>query len=160
MADGLAEDQQEAEKTAQLSVERSEFATQFTSGCDQHVRPPMEAIIERLRRNGGSGVIVERPEDLSIRHWHRLTLWMSLSGEIAGTPRPDRLPYLQLEADVDTRAVTISEGDMWQGHGGNRSGPAGQWKLEDMTADLVTHTVLDILRRAASQGISQSKRFC
>ncbi|MDQ6837717.1 MAG: hypothetical protein M3137_05085 [Actinomycetota bacterium] len=147
----LAEDQQAVEETARLSAERSEFAIEFTRACKQHVRPPMDAIIGRLRDNGGGGVIVERPEDLSSHHWHRLTLWMSLSGEIAGTPRPDRHPFLQLDADVNKRAVRVSEGDMWRGHGGNRSGPAGQWTLAEMTADLVGRTAVDILRRSAGQ---------
>ncbi len=95
---------------------------------------------------------MERPGDLRVHHWHRLTLWMSFSGEITGTPRSDLLPYLQLDADVDKRVVTVSEGDMWQHRGSNRSGPAGQWKLADMTADLVTHTAVNILRRGCRAG--------
>ena len=89
----------------------------------------MEAIIERLRRNGGDGAIIERPEDSRLSHKHIFTLWMSLAGEITGTPRVDRLPYLQLEANVDKRLVTVSEGDIWEGRGGNRSGKVAEWKL-------------------------------
>jgi hypothetical protein len=118
------DEQRSADQMAQLATDRSEFSAEFTTVFEEQVRPSMEAIIDRLRRNGGDGVIVERPEDARLKHNHRVTLWMSLDGEITGAPRADRLPYLQLEADVDKRLVTVSEGDMWEGHGGNRSGQA------------------------------------
>jgi hypothetical protein len=142
--------QQVSDRSAELRADRSEFSTEFTQVCEAQVRPPMEAILERLRRNGGGGVIDERPEDLSRHHTHRLTLWMSLSGEIAGSPRQDRHPYLQLDADVDKRVVTVSEGDMWEGHGGSRSGRIGEWQLSEITAALVTQEALAILRRSLS----------
>ena len=145
-------EEEAAQKTARVFAERSEFAAQFTAACDDHVRPPMEAILERLRVDGGDGVIVERPEDLAARRWHRLTLWMSINGPISGTPWPDRYPYLQLDADVDRRAVKVSEGDMWLGHGGNRSGPVATWRLSEMTADAVTDAAIATLGRSAGQG--------
>lgn len=76
-----------ADLNAQLTAERSEFSMEFSKVCEERVRPSMEAIIERVRRNGGGGLIVERPEDVSMHHTHRLTLWLSLVGEITGTPR-------------------------------------------------------------------------
>jgi len=140
------EEQETADQSARLDAKRSEFSTEFASVCEQQVRPSMEAILERLRSNGGGGVIEERPEDTS--HTHRLTLWMSLSGEIIGTPREDRHPYFQLDADVDKGSVTVSEGDMWQGHGGNRSGKVAEWQLSDITSSRVTQDVLAVLRRS------------
>lgn len=145
------EEQRSAARTAQLLVDRSDFSTQFIAICAEQVRPPMEAIIERLRRNGGGGLIEEDAEDVSRHRGHRLTLWMSLEGEIAGTPRQDRHPYLQLDADVNKRAVVLSEGDMWLGHGGNRSGKVGEWWLPEITAALVTKEALAILRRSVGQ---------
>jgi len=106
------DEQRSADQMAQLVTDRSEFSTELETVCEEQVRPAMEAIIDRLRRNGGDGVIVERPEDGRLKHDHRFALWMSLDGEITGAPREDRLPYLQLEADVDKRLVTVSEGDM------------------------------------------------
>ncbi|MGD0945776.1 MAG: hypothetical protein ABR972_16130 [Acidimicrobiales bacterium] len=142
------DEQRSADQMAQLATDRSEFSTEFETVFEEQVRPSMEAIIDRLRRNGGDGVIVERPEDGRLKHNHLFTLWMSLDGEITGAPREDRLPYLQLEADVDKRLVTVSEGDMWEGHGGNRSGRVGEWKLSEITATLVTQEALAILRRS------------
>ena len=49
-----------------------------------------------------------------------LILWMSLEGPIAGEPRPDRDPYLQLEAEVVGHEIHVFEGDMWRGRGGKR----------------------------------------
>lgn len=142
------EDQQSAERAAQVVADRSEFADEFVRVCQDQVRPAMEAVIERLRQNGGGGVIEERPENLARSQAHRLTLWMSFSGEIVGTPRPDRHPYLQLDANVAKRAVTVSEGDMWQGRGGGRSGKTGEWQLSDITTAQVTDNILEIIRRA------------
>jgi hypothetical protein len=148
MQNNLREEQEAAERDARLETDRSDFAAEFTRVCQRQVRPAMEAILERLRRNGGGGVIEERPEDVGQHHTHRLTLWMSFSGEITGAPRQDRHPYLQLDADVDKRSVTVSEGDMWQGQGGNRSGKFAEWKLVEITDARVTQEILAIIRRA------------
>ena len=140
-----------ADRSAQLLADRSEFSAEFATICEQQVRPPMQAIIERLRRNGGGGLIEETVEDPSRHPGHRLTLWMSLNGEIAGSPSPDLHPYLQLHTDVNKRCVVVSEGDMWQGHGGSRSGKIGEWWLSEITAGRVTNEALDILRRSVGE---------
>jgi hypothetical protein len=148
MQNKLREDQKAADRSAQIETDRSDFAAEFTRVCEQQVRPAMETILERLRRNGGGGVIDDRPEDFGQHHAHRLILWMSFSGEITGAPRQDRHPYLQLDADLDRRSVTVSEGDMWQGHGGNRTGKFAEWQLVEITAARVTQELLAIIRRA------------
>ena len=148
MQNKLREQKEAADRSAQAQTDRSDFAAEFTSVCEQQVRPAMQAILERLRRNGGGGVIEERPEEVGQRRTHRLILWMSFSGEITGAPRQDRHPYLQLDADLDKRSVTVSEGDMWQGHGGNRSGKLAEWQLVEITAPRVTQEILAIIRRA------------
>jgi hypothetical protein len=142
------EDQETADRAAQVLADRSEFSDEFVRVCDAQVRPAMEAVLERLRHNGGGGVVEERAEDSARNQTHRLTLWMSFSGEIVGTPRPDRHPYLQLDATVAKRVVTVSEGDMWQGRGGGRSGKTGEWELSEITTAQVTATILEIIRRA------------
>jgi len=144
----LEDEQRSADRSAEITKERSQFSEEFSKVCDAHVRPVMEAILERLRRSGGGGVIEERPEDLARMQDHRFILWMSLEGEIVGTPRLDRHPYLQLDADVAKRAVTVSEGDMWAGHGGNRSGPVTEWQLSEISTTKVTEEILAILRRS------------
>lgn len=143
----LGDQRDAADESAQLSADRSEFSAEFTRVCQEQVRPAMEAIVERLRRNGGSGLIEEHPADYRYPN-DRLVLWMSLHGEIVGSPRQDRHPYLQLDADVSSRAVAVAEGDMWAGHGGNRSGKVTEWQLSEITASRVTEEVLAILRRA------------
>ena len=144
------EDERElTERSVQLDAERSEFSALFATLCDDKVRPSMEAVIERLRRNGGGGTVEELGEDECVRRGHRLTLWMSLDGEIIGSPRKDRNPYLQLDADVGKRSVSVSEGDMWQGNGGNRSGRAAEWQISEITPELVTKEAIAVLRRSA-----------
>jgi len=142
------EEEEAAKRSDQLEVDRSDFAREFTRVCDEQARPAMEAVLERLRRNGGGGLMDERPENARQHHTHRLTLWMSFRGEITGAPRQDRHPYLQLDADVDKRTVAVSEGDMWQGEGGSRSGKTAEWQLADVTFAHVTQEVLGIVRRA------------
>ena len=141
-----ADAQRSTERSAQLSVDRSRFSTDFASACEHVIRPAMDAVLGRLRRNGGGGVIDERPADRQGKS-HRLVLWMSLEGEVDGAPREDRHPYLRLDADVEKRSVTVSEGDMWQGRGG-RSGKTGEWQLAEITAALVTGEILAVLRRS------------
>ena len=128
--------------------ERAAFATVFSTLCETVIRPSMELVIQRLRLNGGGGVITERPADPSRKFTHRLTLWMSLSGEIVGTPRPDRYPYLQLDADADHRRVEIWEGDMWRGHGSSHS--VTRWQLSEITASALFKEILEILRRSVA----------
>lgn len=138
---------QTAERGVEAEAERLEFSSELAAVFNGQVRPAMEAVLERLRRDGGGGVIEERPEDTSRHETHTLTLWMSLEGEISGDPRPDREPYLQLDADPGTRSVAISEGDMWQGHGGTSKARRGEWPIADITTALVLERSLAILRR-------------
>jgi hypothetical protein len=145
----IVEEAESTERSAQVAQERAEFSHGFAEACGSRVRPAMEAILERLRENGGGGFIDEREEARSRLCSHRLILWMSLSGEIEGSPRPNHHPYLQLDADPESHMVMISEGDMWHGRGGNRSGLTGQWALPEVTGIRVTETVVDILRRSA-----------
>lgn len=144
----LDDERQAAERTARLDSERSKFAAEFAAACDTDIRPSMEAVLARLRSDGGGGVVVEQPEDAAHDHKHRLTLWMSLSGEISGTPRQDRDPYLQLEAEMDKQRVAVSAGDMWQGHGGNTSGPVGERELSEITPAFVSQEAVAIIRRS------------
>lgn len=148
MQDKLRAQNEAAARSAQLQADRSDFAEEFTKVCDLQVRPAMETVLERLRRNGGGGLIEERPENAAQHHTHRLTFWMSFRGEITGSPRQDRHPYLQLDAEVDKRSVAVSEGDMWQGQGGNRSGKFADWGLIEITESRVIQELLAIVRRA------------
>src|ERR1700722_13875249 len=47
-----------AEEIAKVAAARLRFSTNFVRICRDQIRPPMEAIIERLRRNGGGGMVV------------------------------------------------------------------------------------------------------
>lgn len=147
----LAKKEEELEHARAVLAERRAFADDFAQACADRVRPAMEAVIDRLRRDGGDGVITERSEDPSRLFTHRLTLWMSLEGKIEGTPRQDRHPYLQFDAHPETKVVTMSEGDMWQGHGGNHSGRVGECQISELDARLVDHEIVAILHRSAGE---------
>ena len=149
LLEGRIDDEQQAvDQTTRLDADRTEFSLEFTKVCEHQVRPTMEAVLTRLRRNGGGGFIEEHAHDGHHRA-RGLTLWMSLDGEITGTPRRDGHPYLELDADAERQSVSVSEGDMWQGQGGTRSGKAGEWQLSDITTTRVTEELVAILRRAA-----------
>ena len=149
LADVAQKDRLRAEQNAEEHDEMQRFLAEFHAVCDAEVRPAMAAVLERLRDHGGGGVIEEHPGgEARFRH-PSLILWMSLEGEIAGVPRADLEPYLQLEADVEHRAIEVSEGDMWRKAGGKRSGRIGSWQLSDLTREHVIDELLAIARRAA-----------
>jgi hypothetical protein len=142
-------DHQESERGEEEREEREAFLTAFQEACQSQARPAMEVVIERLTAHGGGGVIEEHPGgEPRFRH-PSLILWMSLEGGIVGEPRVDREPYLQLEANVAGRNIEVTEGDMWRGAGGKRSGPVGHWQLSELTKDRVIQELLAIARRSA-----------
>ena len=142
-------DRDSAELTADLLQAGQKFLDDFAAACETKVRPAMEAVLERLRQLGGGGLIQEHQGDEARFPKPRLAMWMSLKGEMAGEPRLDRYPYLQLEADLEGRKVQVDEGDMWRGAGGRRSGRVGAWEVRDLTRERVTEELLAIARRAA-----------
>ena len=140
------------EDAERVAAARAVFSADFTRRVEEDIRPAMEAVIERLHADGGGGVVVERAADESRRFSHRLTLWMSLTDEIEGTPREDRHPYLRLEADVDKRCVVVWEGDLWRNRPGGTSRKVAEWTLQEMDATRVQHEAIEILRRSARSG--------
>lgn len=149
LAEVAERDHQEAERSEEEREEREAFLTAFKEACQSQAQPAMEIVVERLTAHGGGGVIEEHPGgEARFRH-PSLILWMSLEGEIVGDPRSDREPYLQLEANVASRDIETSEGDMWRGAGGKRSGPLGHWQLSELTQEQVIQELLAIARRSA-----------
>jgi hypothetical protein len=148
VADVAQRDRQAADAVTETVELQRKFSNEFTAVCDREIRPAMQAVLERLTSDGGGGIIEEHPGGEARFANHSLTLWMSLEGEIQGEPRPDRHPYLRVDAVSASREVRVFEGDMWRGAGGNRSGPTGTWKLSEITKDGVTKELLAIARRA------------
>jgi hypothetical protein len=142
-------DQLTAESASRQLEVRQDFLDEFEAVCRTEVRPAMQAVLDRLRQYGGDGLIEEHPGGEARVSTPRLTLWMSLQGEISGAPRLDRHPYLQLDADVDSRTIRLTEGDNWQGRGTNHGGSTASWKPADVTRALVTKELLAIVRRSA-----------
>lgn len=142
-------DRQSAEDAAHVVEVERDFLAGFEAACTESVKPAMKAVLERLERNGGSGLIEEHRGVGTRVSTPRLTLWMSLEGEIAGTPRQDRHPYLQLDADIAEESIQVSEGDMWRGTGGGRSGRVQPWKLTDISYERIIRELLSIIRRSA-----------
>ncbi len=121
---------------------------EFSAVCAHEVRPAMQAFLDRLRVNGGGGLLEERADVQGAGVGARIRLWMSLSGELLGRPRQDQHPYFQLDLDVVGQQVNLVEGDMWKGRG--TSGPVGSWIASEITGAMVTQSLLEVLRRAAS----------
>jgi hypothetical protein len=138
-----------AESAAQVLEDREAFFDEFRATCQDEVRPAMQAVLDRLRLEGGDGLIEEHPGGEPRVSTPRLTLWMSLQGPMEGVPRQDRNPYLQLDADVVDRVIRLTEGDSWRGGGAGHSGSAGTWKPADVTRALVTRELAEIVRRSA-----------
>jgi hypothetical protein len=130
------------------AAEKEKFLQDFAAISQSVIRPSMEAVIERLRKDGGDGAIEERGSDPS--HSPRVILWMSLRGEIPAEPHQDRNPFLQLDADATRRRVDIWEGDMWEKQGS--SAAASPWELADISPASVTARTVGILERAATHG--------
>ena len=143
------QDVDSAENAAHLLEGRQAFFAEFREVCDEKVRPAMQAVVDRLRLEGGDGIIETHPGGEPRVATPRLTLWMSLQGPIEGAPRQDRNPYLQLDADVTEGVIRVTEGDSWGGGGAGHSGAAGTWSLTEVTRDLVIGEVADIVRRSA-----------
>lgn len=150
LADVAQRDRQAAEDSAHEHDAERQFAADFKRICQQEVRPAMEAVLERLRRNGGGGVIESHEGGEARVRTPRLMLWMSLEGDIVGEPRYDRHPYLQLDAEVAKREVEVSEGTMWQGARKGHSGRIGGWQLSEITGERITRKLLDVARHSAT----------
>ena len=142
-------DRDSEEITADRVEAGQKFLADFATACADEVRPAMDTVLERLRQLGGGGLVEEHAGGEARFRNPRLTLWVSLKGEVVGEPRLDRYPYLQFEADVDRRKVQVDEGDMWRGAGGHSSGRVGAWDLAELTRRRVTDELLAIARRAA-----------
>jgi hypothetical protein len=139
---------QSAERRTHTATEHVRLREEFAAVSAGTIRPAMETFLERLRLNGGGGLVEERSGVEGAGVAPRIRLWMSLSGELIGRPRRDQHPYLQLDLDVTRQQVNLDEGDMWKGRG--TSGPVGAWITSEITGAMVTESLLDVLRRAAS----------
>jgi hypothetical protein len=138
-----------AEREAAERVEREKFLRDFEELAKSVIRPTMESVIERLRRDGGDGAIEERRSDAF--HTPRIILWVSLEGEISAKPQQDRNPFLQLDADVAHREVNVWEGDMWERQGISRA--TSPWKMTEISSASLTERAVGILQRAAQNGL-------
>jgi hypothetical protein len=136
------------ERASQIAGERARLQEEFLSVCATIVRPAMVAFLERMRRNGGGGLLEEHSGVQSAGVAARIRLWMSLSGEFLGRPRRDQHPYVQLDLDVVQQRVSLIESDAGTTH--EDSGPVATWIASDITGTMVTQSLIDVLRRAAS----------
>jgi hypothetical protein len=151
-------DARSAESAANVLEGRQAFFDEFRGVCEAEVRPAMQDVLDRLRQEGGDGLIEEHPGGEPRVSTPRLTLWMALQGDIDGAPRQDRNPYLQIDADVSGRVIRLTEGDSWRGGGEGHSGSAGTWKPADVTHELVVQELLEIVRRSAGFSSESEKR--
>jgi hypothetical protein len=142
------------ERATQLEVHQRAFVEEFTKKCEADIIPAMEAILTRLRAGGGGGAVEYEPRGGISSRYPRITIWLSLEGEVRGNPSQDRVPYLQLDANPRPMKVEISEGDIWQSGptwkdpGKHRAGFVGVWDLEELTQTAIIEEVRGILERA------------
>jgi hypothetical protein len=155
LADLAERDRSSAVAVASMVDSQQAFLSDFAKACREEVRPAMEAVLERLSAGGGGGSIDEHPGGGTRFSTPRLTLWMSLQGHIVGTARPDRHPYLQLDADLLKQEVRVTEGDMWSGSGSGHSGPTGAWQISEITQERVAEELVAILRRSVPHDAGQ-----
>jgi hypothetical protein len=141
--------QQSAEERAGAEIEREHFLQEFRDITRSVVRPTMEVAIERLKKDGGGGLIEEHT--MGSLHKPRVTLWMSMEGEIEGSPRQDLNPFLQLDADPVRRRIDVWEGDMVENQGTSRA--TSPWELSELTPETVMDRIVHILRRAGTHGV-------
>ena len=76
-----------------------------------------------------------------------------MKGEIAGSPRQDLNPFLQLDADPVQRQIDVWEGDMVENQGTSRA--TSPWALSEVTEEAVMGRIVAILRRAGTHGVGQ-----
>jgi len=136
-----------AEQHAQVDAERARTQEEFSAACSAEIRPAMQAFLDRIRKRGGGGFVEEREANAADGVAPGITLWMSLFGDIIGSPHPDQHPFLQLDLDAAQRQVLVAAGHMWQGR--DTSGRVGSWDLAEITSDTVTEELLAVLRKAA-----------
>ena len=138
-----------AQRQAAEQADRDQFLADFEDISERVLKPSLQAVIERLRSDGGDGILRESRSDGA--HGPRLTLWMSLEGQISSEPLQDRNPFLQLDANVALRRVDVWEGDMWQRQGVSQ--PTRPWRLSEISPATVTERIAGILGRAAAHGL-------
>jgi hypothetical protein len=136
------------QRQAEAQAARKQFEQDANELARTVIRPTCDAIAARLDEVGGGGRVDERSAD--VNHYHRLTLWMSLEGDVV-MPRQERNPYLQVDLDVPHRRFNLWEGDMWEKQGG--SGNAGSWKLGEITDQAVIDRAIAILSRAVTHDV-------
>jgi hypothetical protein len=136
-----------AERAAHERDARQQFFDDFETTCDQIVRPVMQEVRERLQRNGGGAIIDGRAGGDGPVLNPRLTMWMSLDGDILDGPQPEQHPRLQFEADVTRTQVHISESGTRSSAGSDNADLKLTWQLSEVTRDRVARELLAILQR-------------
>ncbi len=137
-----------ADEKVNVEIEREHFLREFQEVVNSVIRPTMEMAIERLRTDGGDGIIEEHHPD--ILHKPRVTLWMSMQGGVE-RPRQDLNPFLQLDADVANKRINVWEGDMVENQGTSRA--TSPLALSEVTPESIMDRIVGVLRRAGTHGV-------
>lgn len=143
--------QETVDERARAEIETEHFLGKFQAITKSVIRPTMETAIERLRKDGGDGLIEEG--SLNVLHKPRVVLWMSMEGEIVGRPRQDLNPFLRFDADTVHGRIDVWEGDMVARQGTSR--PMSPLSMSDVTSESVMERIVEVLRRAGTHGVGQ-----
>lgn len=74
----------------ELDAERETFVDEAHHALEYIAKPALWAIAQRLLTDGGGGMVVEQAAES--KHGQRLTLWMSLEGQVASPPASTAIP--------------------------------------------------------------------
>ena len=142
-------------------AQREEFLQSFGARIAGVVRPAMEEAAELLRRSGHEFEIVEnsdglQPDGRTLNGAITLTIYPN--GVRPSDPRntdQNGWPHIAFFVSPSKNTVLVHESAMMPGVGGP-SGTAGEYALDDITAEVVSKHIVSVLARA--MGIGRTKR--
>lgn len=142
-------------------AQREEFLSNFAGRIQAVVRPVMLEAAELLGRGGHEYEIVENPDGLQPdgRTLNAaITLTIFPNGVRPTDPRSDEpkgWPHIAFFVNPTKNTVLVHESAMMPGVGGP-AGTAGEYPLDEVTAEVVEKHIVSVLARA--MGIGRVKR--
>lgn len=164
--EAILEEYNKKQRAARLEMElrraqREEFLSNFAGRIQVVVRPVMTEAAELLQRSGHDYEIIEnsdglQPDGKTLNA--AIVLAIFPNGERPNDPRnPDQSgwPHIAFFVNPNRNTIFVHESAMMPNIGGP-AGTAGEYALEDITAETVEKHIVSVLARA--MGIGRVKR--
>jgi hypothetical protein len=164
--EAILEEYNKKQRAARLEMElrraqREEFLSNFAGRIQAVVRPVMTEAAELLQRSGHDYEIIEnsdglQPDGKTLNA--AIVLAIFPNGERPNDPRnPDQSgwPHIAFFVNPNRNTIFVHESAMMPNIGGP-AGTAGEYALEDVTAETVEKHIVSVLARA--MGIGRVKR--